>query len=36
MVAPAETQAAYDSKIEGNVVFTKLDSAVNWMRKNSL
>jgi NADH-quinone oxidoreductase subunit B len=28
--------AAYDSKIEGNVIFTKLDSAVNWMRKNSL
>lgn len=36
MVAPAETHAAYDSKIEGNVVFTKLDSAINWMRKNSL
>ncbi len=30
------TQAAYDSKIEGNVIFTKLDSAINWMRKNSL
>src|SRR5258706_2917282 len=28
--------AAYDSKIEGNVIFTKLDSAMNWMRKNSL
>ena len=28
--------AAYDSKIEGNVIFTKLDSAINWMRKNSL
>lgn len=36
MVAPAETLAAYDSKIEGNVVFTKLDAAINWMRKNSL
>src|SRR4028119_599734 len=27
---------AYDSKIEGNVIFTQLDSAINWMRKNSL
>lgn len=29
-------QIAYDSKIEGNVVVTRLDSAVNWVRKNSL
>lgn len=37
MVAPAEqTFAAYDSKVEGNVIFTKLDSAINWMRKNSM
>ena len=28
--------AAYDSKIEGNVIFTQLDAAMNWMRKNSL
>ena len=27
---------AYDSKVEGNVIITKLDSAINWMRKNSL
>ncbi len=27
---------AYDSKVEGNVVVTRLDSAVNWVRKNSL
>jgi NADH-quinone oxidoreductase subunit B len=27
---------AYDSKIEGNIIFTKVDSAMNWMRKNSL
>src|SRR3989338_574153 len=27
---------AYDSKIEGNVVVTRLDAAVNWVRKNSL
>jgi len=33
-LAPAE--AAYDSKIEGNVIFTRLDAAINWMRKNSL
>jgi NADH-quinone oxidoreductase subunit B len=32
----AETYAAYDSKVEGNVIFTKLDSAINWMRQNSL
>src|SRR5436190_2334025 len=30
------TPVAYDSKVEGNVIFTKLDSAINWMRKNSL
>ena len=34
--APVQTHAAYDSKIEGNIVITKLDSAINWMRKNSL
>src|SRR5258706_5572800 len=28
--------AAYDSKIEGNVIFTRVDSAINWMRKNPL
>src|SRR5438876_11871053 len=28
--------AAYDSKIEGNIIFTRLDAAMNWMRKNSL
>ncbi len=30
------TFAAYDSKIEGNVIFTRVDAAMNWMRKNSL
>ena len=30
-----EWPAAYDSKIEGNVIFTRLDAAMNWMRKNS-
>src|SRR6202046_5277394 len=28
--------AAYDSKIEGNIIFSQLDSCINWMRKNSL
>src|SRR5213596_2344459 len=28
--------AAYDSKVEGNVIFTQLDAAMNWMRKHSL
>ncbi len=31
-----ETQAAaaaYDSKIEGNVIITRVDAAMNWMRK---
>lgn len=27
---------AYDSKIESNVIITRLDAAINWMRKNSL
>ncbi|MBX9743283.1 MAG: NADH-quinone oxidoreductase subunit NuoB [Chthoniobacterales bacterium] len=30
------TPIGYDSKIEGNVIITKLDAAINWMRKNSL
>jgi len=29
-------QAAYDSKIEGNVIVTRVDAAINWMRKNSM
>jgi len=33
---PDAIPAAYDSKIEGNIIFTQLDSAINWMRKNSL
>jgi NADH-quinone oxidoreductase subunit B len=33
---PETTPVAYDSKIEGNVIFTQLDAAMNWMRKNSL
>jgi len=30
------TEFAYDSKIEGDVVVTRVDSALNWFRKNSL
>ncbi len=37
MVASADsTIAAYDSKVEGNIIFTKMDAAINWMRKNSM
>src|SRR5246500_5436192 len=33
----ADTRAtAYDSKIEGNVIFTTMDAAMNWVRKNSM
>jgi len=32
----AEALASYDSKIEGNIIFTRLDAAINWMRLNSL
>jgi NADH-quinone oxidoreductase subunit B len=33
---PSIAHTAYDSKVEGNVIFTQLDAAMNWMRKNSL
>src|ERR1700710_1241680 len=33
---PETTPVAYDSKIEGNVIVTQLDAAMNWMRKNSM
>jgi NADH-quinone oxidoreductase subunit B len=26
----------YDSKVEGNIIFSRLDASINWMRKNSL
>src|SRR5262249_4467180 len=32
---PEGRSTAYDSKIEGNVVFTRLDAAFNWVRKDS-
>jgi len=30
------TEMGYDSRIEGGVVHTRLDAALNWFRKNSL
>jgi NADH-quinone oxidoreductase subunit B len=37
MSAPGNSiAAAYDSKIEGNIIFTQVDAAINWMRSNSL
>ncbi|MBI2928284.1 MAG: NADH-quinone oxidoreductase subunit NuoB [Verrucomicrobia bacterium] len=30
------TEIGYDSKIEGDLVVTQLDAALNWFRKNSL
>jgi NADH-quinone oxidoreductase subunit B len=32
----AAPSITYDSKVEGNVVVTRLDAAINWIRKNSL
>ncbi|MDD4932031.1 MAG: NADH-quinone oxidoreductase subunit NuoB [Methylacidiphilaceae bacterium] len=29
-------ELSYNSKIEGDVVLTRVDSAINWMRKNSI
>src|SRR5437867_12651586 len=33
---PETRSTAYDSKIEGNVIFTRFDAALNWVHKNSL
>jgi len=30
------TEIGYNSKIEGEVIVTRLDAAINWFRKNSL
>jgi len=35
MVSPS-TELAYDSKIEGNVIPTRLDAVINWIRTNSM
>ena len=32
----APTEVGYNTKIEGDVVVTQLDAALNWFRKNSL
>jgi len=31
-----QTEIGYDSRIEGDVIHTRLDAALNWFRKNSL
>lgn len=33
---PIRTEIGYNSKIEGEVIVTRVDAAVNWFRKNSL
>ena len=35
-LSPMATSAAYDSKVEGNVIISTVDACINWMRKNSL
>jgi len=35
MVSPS-TEIAYDSKIEGDVVVSRLDAVINWIRTNSM
>lgn len=35
MVSPS-TEVTYNSKIEGDVVVTKADAAINWIRNNSM
>ena len=36
MFMQSNTEIGYNSKVEGDVVVTRLDSALNWFRKNSL
>jgi NADH-quinone oxidoreductase subunit B len=33
---PTRSEIGYDSKIEGDVIATRIDAALNWFRKNSL
>ncbi len=33
---PETREIGYDSKVEGDLVVTRLDTAINWFRKNSL
>jgi len=34
--APITTAVGYNSKVEGDVIVTRADAALNWFRKNSL
>ena len=36
MLMQTKTEIGYNSKVEGDVVHTRLDAAINWFRKNSL
>src|SRR5713226_4966758 len=36
MFMQSNTEIGYNSKVEGDVVVTRIDAAMNWMRKNSL
>jgi NADH-quinone oxidoreductase subunit B len=36
IAAPTTTEFGYNSKVEGEVVHTTVDAALNWFRKNSL
>src|SRR5438105_8792488 len=36
MFMQTNTEIGYNSKVEGDVIVTRLDSALNWFRKNSL
>ena len=33
---PTQQEIGYNSKVEGDMVVTRLDTAINWFRKNSL
>jgi NADH-quinone oxidoreductase subunit B len=33
---PPQTEMGYNSKVEGDVIVTRVDAALNWCRKNSL
>ncbi|HEY4299728.1 MAG TPA: NADH-quinone oxidoreductase subunit NuoB [Candidatus Didemnitutus sp.] len=35
-MSSADNELAYNSKIEGDVVVTRLDAAINWVRNNSM
>jgi NADH-quinone oxidoreductase subunit B len=36
MQAPTTAEVGYNSKVEGDVIVTRVDAALNWFRKNSL